>query len=148
MELMCPHCKMKYNGIIHLKTPIENYNSNQSNIMSSTCPFCKQEFTFKTKTGIIAISFSNDEDNKEHFDEPFDGQNIIFYETFKTIEDFYSWWLIAIKYNNIPSMWYHVLYGSEDICWGAMDPYDIDIFNKYFQKNKRFEKNLRKRLNL
>lgn len=124
------HCGKKFEGTV----------SRSKLGWHSVCPCCGSSFNVDLPNGKFAIVFADDdgENYVKNFTEQYTKANIKSYHTFKTKEEFITYW--KDMYENPEGMWYWCLDFSHPeeypdgycFCSGACDPDDIEIFEEYF----------------
>lgn len=135
MKIKCWNCGHEFEGSI----------SYDELGWHSYCEECKTSFDVDVPTGKIVMAFTDpvddDENPYKYFTDDFTGDCVHTYYAFDTVEEFIEKWLeIHDKPNG---MWYWVLDGDTCVCSGACDPYDIEIFEEYWNiAEKDFYKDL------
>lgn len=102
----------------------------------------KEKFNMNLLKGKIVMAFTDPldaltedyneltDDNYKYFTDDFTGEGIHTYYLFDTKEEFIDKWKeIHDKPNG---MWHWCLDDGKCFCSGACDPYDIEIFEEYF----------------
>lgn len=130
MYVHCKHCNKHYSANATLKT--ESIPLRLDGKWSTICTHCQHENLTDIPLKPIFVILSDDSQENQHFNNDFDGQCIKDAFAFDNVTDFMKWWKNAIK--EPPSKWYHVIYNGMQICAGAMDPYDLNIFREHFPK--------------
>lgn len=136
MKIHCNHCHKTYSADANLKAVPDSAPEELNGQWATICPFCHEEtLTDIEQKSIYAILSEDDIDNR-HFEDFFDGECVKEAFGFDTVEEFITWWEKAV--DEQPSMWYHVIRDGIQICAGAIDPYDIDIFRENFPELAEF----------
>ena len=131
MKLKCLHCEHEFDGSISK----DNFG------WHSSCPKCECSFDVDVPIGRIIMAFAWDETDEYFTDDWHDDNELATYYAFNTPEEFMIAWK---KMSECPDgMWYWVMDGDNCVCSGACDPYDIEIFEEYWNiTEKDFYKDL------
>lgn len=120
MKLKCLHCEHEFDGSI----------TKDELGWHSSCPECECSFDVDVPVGIIVMAFAWDETDEYFTDDWYDDNVFVTYYAFNTSEEFMKAWEKMV--DNPDGMWYWVLDNGKLICSGACDPYDKEIFEKYW----------------
>lgn len=81
----------------------------------------------------ITVALADEDKRPDSFMDEFNGDCIRGILTFTDQNEFLLWWLGQVGDDNVPeAMWYYVLQNGAQICAGAIDPYDIQIWRGEF----------------
>lgn len=130
MKHVCLNCNANWTGTISLekcKTPTEGLMAGH---WLTTCPCCGKVIHVSPPVAKIIVCFADDSKRPASFKDNFDGKDIMHYHAFDTINDFMTWWIPQTE--NWDGMWYYVFDNGVQICSGAVDPYDVDIWREHF----------------
>lgn len=133
MRLFCKHCHSNIDTDIHLMPGLDIKQAMTqpvSGLWYAKCPCCGHLIDFTPPAGDIVVCFADDTKRPESFKDNFDGQDIMRYHVFQTMNEFLLWWIPQTEHWE--GMWYYVFDKGVQICSGAVDPYDIDIWRKHF----------------
>lgn len=125
MKLKCLNCRNEF----------EEYISHDEFGWYTNCPECGDRFDVDIPGIKIQMLFTNEID-KENFVDSHLKNSICSYYAFTSLRDFIITWKKIVE--NPDGMWYWVIdaINGNYICSGACDPYDIEIFEDYF--NEKF----------
>lgn len=130
MKVHCTACKKIYHSAADLVPAKNTTVTDLKGQWKTVCPFCGAENFTNVVTKPISVVLSEDAMGKRHFEDFFDGKQVKEHLSFDNVAEFMKWWEKAIE--NQPSMWYHVIHNGMQLCSGAIDPYDIDIWYECF----------------
>lgn len=125
MKLNCLNCYHEFDGSI-----------TKDNLgWHSSCPECECSFDVDVPQGRIVMAFANDCDYDFFTNDWYDSNEFLSYYAFDTVEEFMETWDKVS--DNPDSMWYWVMDNGELVCSGACDPGDEEIFEEYFDIERR-----------
>lgn len=133
MRLFCKHCHSNIDTDIHLIPGLDIKQAMTqpvSGLWYAKCPCCGHLIDFTPPAGDIVVCFADDTKRPASFKDNFDGQDIMRYHVFQTLSEFLLWWIPQTEHWE--GMWYYVFDKGVQICSGAVDPYDIDIWREHF----------------
>lgn len=124
MKLKCLHCQNEFDGTIE-KDDLGWHSS---------CPKCGGSFDVDVPEGKVVVAFTDPLDGEDEPYKPFDQAvptwNIHGYYAFDSVEEFLQKWKDFV--DEPYGMWYWVIDEGKVICSGAVDPYDIEIFQEHW----------------
>lgn len=126
----CPHCHKV------VKAPMTLQCAPGHTIMDMTgnwiyhCEHCGRRVLEPVASGEVHVIFADDTASDEYFMDMFDGNRAVAHLAFPSVSDFLNWFLRASE--DPPAMWYHVIYQNQQICAGAIDPYDYEGYMNAF----------------
>lgn len=109
-----------------------------ANILLDTADADQQSMTARMENMLhapIMVAFADENKRPDSFMDEFNGDHIRGILTFASQKEFLLWWLGQVDddNDNVPeAMWYYVLQNGVQICAGAIDPYDIQIWRGEF----------------